>query len=192
MIYLQLFYEFFIIGLFTFGGGYAMIPLIQDAAVNSGWLTLEEFYNFIGICESTPGPIAVNMATYVGSTQGGILGSLCATLGVVLPSFIIILLIAALFSKFTQNKYFKYFIKGVRPVIVSLILFAGIKLLLNCIGININNFKVTLNYISIIIFILILGIYFLVTKIFKKKLSAIYIILISAVLGIVVSFIFEH
>ena len=107
MIYLELFYEFFIIGLFTFGGGYAMIPLIKDTVINNGWLTLEEFYNFIGICESTPGPIAVNMATYIGSTQGGLLGSLCATLGVVLPSFIIILLIAMCLQKLTSNKYFK-------------------------------------------------------------------------------------
>ncbi len=192
MIYLQLFYEFFIIGLFTFGGGYAMIPLIQDATVNNGWLTIEEFYNFIGICESTPGPIAVNMATYIGSTQGGILGSLCATLGVVLPSFIIILIIAAILNKLTSNKYFKNFIKGVRPVIVSLILFAGIKLLLNCIGINIQTLNVSINFISIIIFALILGIYLLVTKVFKKKLSAIYIIMISSVLGIIISFIFEN
>lgn len=191
MIYLQLFYEFFIIGLFTFGGGYAMIPLIQDVVVKNEWLTIEEFYNFIGICESTPGPIAVNMATYVGSTQGGILGSVCATLGVVLPSFIIILLIAAVLNKLTSNKYFKNFIKGVRPVIVSLILFAGIKLLIKCIGIDIHTLKVSFSYISLIIFGLIIGIYLLITKVFKKKLSAIYIILISAVFGIILSFIFE-
>ena len=191
MIYLQLFYEFFIIGLFTFGGGYAMIPLIQDVVVKNEWLAIEEFYNFIGICESTPGPIAVNMATYVGSTQGGILGSVCATLGVVLPSFIIILLIAALLNKLTSNKYFKNFIKGVRPVIVSLILFAGIKLLIKCIGIDIHTLKVSFSYISLIISGLIIGIYLLITKVFKKKLSAIYIILISAVFGIILSFIFE-
>lgn len=191
MIYLQLFYEFFIIGLFTFGGGYAMIPLIQDVVVRNEWLTIEEFYNFIGICESTPGPIAVNMATYVGSTQGGILGSVCATFGVVLPSFIIILLIAAVLNKLTSNKYFKNFIKGVRPVIVSLILFAGIKLLIKCIGIDIHTLEVSFSYLSIIILGLIIGIYLLITKVFKKRLSAIYIILISAVFGIILSFIFE-
>lgn len=191
MIYLQLFYEFFIIGLFTFGGGYAMIPLIQDVVVKNEWLTIEEFYNFIGICESTPGPIAVNMATYVGSTQGGILGSVCATFGVVLPSFIIILLIAAVLNKLTSNKYFKNFIKGVRPVIVSLILFAGIKLLIKCIGIDIHTLEVSFSYLSLIILGLIIGIYLLITKVFKKKLSAIYIILISAVFGIILSFIFE-
>lgn len=191
MIYLQLFYEFFIIGLFTFGGGYAMIPLIQDVVVKNEWLTIEEFYNFIGICESTPGPIAVNMSTYVGFTQGGILGSVCATFGVVLPSFIIILLIAAVLNKLTSNKYFKNFIKGVRPVIVSLILFAGIKLLIKCIGIDIHTLEVSFSYLSLIILGLIIGIYLLITKVFKKKLSAIYIILISAVFGIILSFIFE-
>ena len=90
MILFTLFIEFFKIGLFTIGGGYAMIPLVKETVLNYNWLSESEFYDFIGICESTPGPIAVNMATYVGSTQGGILGSICATLGVILPSFIII------------------------------------------------------------------------------------------------------
>ena len=95
MIYLQLFIEFFLIGLFTFGGGYAMIPLVRETVLENGWLTETQFYDFIGVCESTPGPIAVNMATFVGSDQAGVFGSICATLGVVLPSFIIILSITA-------------------------------------------------------------------------------------------------
>ena len=191
MIYLQLFYEFFIIGLFTFGGGYAMIPLIQDVVVKNEWLAIEEFYNFIGICESTPGPIAVNMATYVGSTQGGFLGSICATLGVVLPSFIIILLIAMLLKNFVKNQYFKRFIRGVKPVIMALIISTGITLLIKCIGINIENFEVNISYVSIIVFALITGVYFLIQHLFKKKLSAVQIILISAFLGIIFSYIFE-
>ncbi|MBQ4570641.1 MAG: chromate transporter [Bacilli bacterium] len=191
MIYLKLFYEFFLIGLFTFGGGYAMIPLIKETVVNNGWLTLDEFYSFIGICESTPGPIAVNMATYIGSTQGGILGSISATLGVVLPSFIIILLIAICLKRFTKNKHFKHFIKGVKPVIVSLILFAGITLLIKCIGIDIDAFDVNINYISIVILVIITVLYFVLLKVFKKKLSSIQIILISGVLGIILSYILE-
>ena len=107
MIYLQLFYEFFKIGLFTFGGGYAMIPLVKDTVITNSWLLENEFYDLLGICESTPGPIAINMATFVGSYQGGILGSAVATLGVVLPSFIIILLVAAILKNFIENKYFK-------------------------------------------------------------------------------------
>lgn len=191
MIYWTLFYEFFLIGLFTFGGGYAMIPLIKETVVNNGWLTLDEFYSFIGICESTPGPIAVNMATYIGSTQGGILGSAVATLGVVLPSFIIILLIAMCLKKLVDNKHFKNFIKGVRPVIVSLILFAGLTLLIKCVGIDVDTFNVNINFISIIILVFITMLYFIVLKLFKKKVSSIQIILLSGVLGIILSFIFE-
>ena len=93
MIYWYLFIEFFKIGLFTFGGGYAMIPLVRELVLEYGWLTEEAFTNFIGVCESTPGPVAINMATYVGSMQGGFLGSVAATFGVVLPSLIIIILI---------------------------------------------------------------------------------------------------
>ena len=92
MIYLQLFLEFLKIGALSFGGGLGMISLIHDTCVGSGWLTEEELLNMIAIAESTPGPIAVNMATFVGSSQGGILGALLATLGIVLPSFIIILI----------------------------------------------------------------------------------------------------
>ena len=110
MIYLQLFLEFFKVGLFCFGGAFGMIPLIEETVVNHGWLTEAEFFNLIGVCESTPGPIAVNTATYVGSVMGGPLGSIAATLGVVLPSFLIILLIAAVLKNLTDNKYFKGFI----------------------------------------------------------------------------------
>ena len=131
------------------------------------------------------------MATYVGSTQGGILGSFVATLGVVLPSFIIILLIAVCLKKLVENKHFKNFIKGVRPVIVALILFAGITLLIKCLGFNLSSFDINFNYISILIFSLIIGLYFLFIKVFKKKLSSIQIVLISAFLGIVICLIFE-
>lgn len=191
MIYLELFYEFFIIGLFTFGGGYAMIPLIKETVITNEWLTIDEFYRFVGVCESTPGPIAVNMATYVGSTQGGFLGSMCATLGVVLPSFIIILLIAMLLKNFVKNQYFKRFISGVKPVIMALIISTGITLLIKCIGINIENFEVNISYVSIIVFAVITGVYFLIQHLFKKKLSAVQIILISAVLGIIFSYLIE-
>ena len=88
MIFLKLFITFFQIGLFTFGGGYAMISLISEKVTAYGWLTEEELLNMIAVSESTPGPIAINMATFVGSDQGGVLGAICATLGVVLPSFL--------------------------------------------------------------------------------------------------------
>ena len=189
-IYLQLFYEFFKIGLFTFGGGYAMIPLVRDTAVNNGWLLADEFSSLIAVCESTPGPVAINMATYIGSLQGGILGSACATLGVVLPSFLIILLIASLLNKFTENKHFKNFIRGVKPVVTALILSTGLLLFVECIGINVSTFEINLKLISLIVFILIALSYIIVLKVFKKKISSIQLILIAAVLGIGLSYLF--
>ena len=190
MILLYLFLEFLKIGLFTIGGGYAMIPLIKETVLNYSWLTEEEFTNLIGICESTPGPIAINMATYVGSTQAGILGSLAATFGVVLPSFVIIVLIAAVFHKFTSNKYFKNFIKGVGPAITALILSTGILLLVKCIGVNVTNMNVNFNFVSIVVlFILTIG-YIVITKVFKKKVSTIMLILVSAFLGIGFGYLF--
>lgn len=190
MIYLELFYEFFKIGLFTFGGGYAMIPLVREVVVDKNWLAEADFYSFIGVCESTPGPVAINMATYIGSVQGGILGSVCATLGVVLPSFLIILLIASILHKFTENKYFKNFIRGVKPIVMALILSTGILLLVECMGLNIEQMTFDLEIVSAIVFILIVGIYFGVLKLFKKKLSTIYLIIIAASLGIIFSLIF--
>lgn len=189
-IYLQLFYEFFKIGLFTFGGGYAMIPLVRDTAVNNGWLLADEFSSLIAVCESTPGPVAINMATYIGSLQGGILGSACATLGVVLPSFLIILLIASLLNKFTENKHFKNFIRGVKPVVTALILSTGLLLFVECIGINVSTFETNLKIVSLIVFILIALSYIIVLKVFKKKISSIQLILIAAVLGIGLSYLF--
>ena len=190
MIYLELFFEFFKIGLFTFGGGFAMIPLVEDAAVNNGWLTSAEFYELIGVCESTPGPIAVNMATYIGSLQGGFFGSFCATLAVVLPSFLIILLIAAVLKNFTENKFFKGFIRGVKPVIAALILATGVSLLFKNIGfISLESFK--FDWISVLIFLCVVLLYFLFKEALWKKLSAIQIILISAGMGIVFCSIFK-
>ena len=122
MFCLELFIAFFEIGLFTFGGGYAMISIIREKALAFGWLTEEELLNMIAVSESTPGPIAVNMATFVGSSQAGILGSLSATLGVVLPSFIIILLISAVMRNFLKYKGVSAFLKGVRPAVVGLII----------------------------------------------------------------------
>lgn len=189
MILFKLFIEFFKIGLFTIGGGYAMIPLVKETVLNYNWLTESEFYDFIGICESTPGPIAVNMATYIGSVQGGILGSICATLGVVLPSFIIILIIASILKNFTDNKYFKGFIAGVKPVVIALITSTGVTLLIKCFGyVSLKEFE--FNTVSAICFILLSVIYFGYKYLKKKKLSTITLIAISAVLGITVSLIF--
>ena len=190
MIYLTLFLEFFQVGLFTFGGGLAMIPLIEDIVVKYGWLTETEFYNFVGVCESTPGPIAINMATYIGSLQGGILGSIMATLGVVLPSFFIILLIASVLKNMTENRFFIGFIKGVKPIVVGLIASMGFMLLVKAIGfksVSMFDFDIISTVILGFIVLIFFGYWFFT----KKKLSAIKLIILSAVLGVVVSVVAE-
>ena len=190
MIYLTLFLEFFKIGLFSFGGAFGMLPLIEETTVSHGWLTESSFYSFVGVCESTPGPIAVNIATYVGSLQGGILGSICATLGVVMPSFLIILLIASILNKFTENRFFKGFVTGVNPVIAALILSTGIILLARSFGyVNLKQWDI--DVISIAIFGVLTAVYFASKRLWKKKLSAVKIILLSAVLGVAFSVISE-
>lgn len=184
MIYLKLFLTFFEIGLFTFGGGYAIISIIRDKTLAFGWLTEEELLNMIAVSESTPGPIAVNMATFVGSTQGGILGSLCATLGVVLPSFIIILLIVSLIRNFLKYKGVQAFLKGVRPCVVALILATSITMALS----TLLSFTTLRGGFSpdikgIIILVILLSVAFIFKKIKKKKPYPIVMILISAGLG---------
>lgn len=191
MIYLLLFAEFFKIGLFCFGGAFGMIPLIEETVLKHGWLTESLFYDLIGVCESTPGPIAVNMATYIGSSQGGILGSIAATTGVVLPSFLIILAVASILKNFSDNKYFKAFLKGVKPVVTALILSTGIILLFKTLGWASNSFSFSFDFVSAIIFAVILGIFFGAKYIFKKKVSSILLIIISAGLGIGVSVLSE-
>lgn len=186
MIYLQLFFTFFKIGLFTFGGGYAMIPLVRDEAISLGWITEEAFVNFIAVAESTPGPIAINMATFIGSTSAGILGATCATLGVILPSFIIILLIASVLKKLLEVSGVKAFIKGIHPTITALILSTGLTMLLNSLF-SIKNIgsAFSFDYKALIILSVIILANFLYKKIFKKKPSAIILIIISAILGMI-------
>ena len=121
MILLELFWTFFKIGAFTFGGGYAMLPLIQSEVTSKGWIDEASLVNFVAVSESTPGPIAVNMATYVGSELGGVPGALCATLGVVLPSFIIILIVAKCFERFRQSRAIQGAMSGLKPAVVGLI-----------------------------------------------------------------------
>lgn len=130
MLYLQLFLTFFKIGLFGFGGGYAIAALIQNEVVNvHGWLTVAQFTDIMAISQATPGPIAINCATYVGYTAtNSILGSALATLAVILPSVIIVGLVSIFFSKFKQNKYVTYAFKGLKPLVVGLLASAAIVL----------------------------------------------------------------
>lgn len=184
MILLELFLTFFEIGALTFGGGYAMIPFVKDAVLTHGWLTEDELLNMIAVSESTPGPIAVNMATFVGSTQAGVLGSIVATLGVVLPAFTIMVIISALLKNFHKYKGVSAFLSGVRPAIVSLILGTAITLFLSVLlGIGGGTFTLNADLKGIIIFAIILAIAGVYKKIKGKKPSPILMIVISACLG---------
>ncbi len=199
MIYLTLFWEYFKIGLFTIGGGYAMLPLVTQIVTKHGWMTEQQLIEFIGVAESTPGPFAINLATFVGNTVGlstslgvfgGILGSLVATVAVVLPSLIIIMIVTGLFGKFQSNKYVKGALKGIRPVVVGLILSAvftvAAKVVLpdfsfkNIFAGGVSRF----NWISLII----MAAFFPLAqiKIKGKKIHPILLILLSAAVGIVI------
>ena len=187
-IILELFLVFFKIGLFSFGGGLGMIPLIIDEVTKRNWMSYEGVINFVGIAESTPGPIAVNIATLIGVEQAGILGGAVATLGVVLPSFIIILLIASVLTNLVKNKIFKAVFSGFKPVVVGLIIGMGFILLYNNVLIIDNNDfnSITFEFKSLIISIIIAILYLLYRKIFKKKMSPFILIIASAILGLLI------
>ena len=188
MIYLQLFYTFFLIGLFTFGGGYAMIPMIEDQIVAKGWMTDTQLADFIAISETTPGPFAINISTFIGSQTAGVLGAVCATLGVVLPSIIIIILAAIVLSKFLKNRFVQGALNGVKPVIVALIAATAIIFF-----VKIALFSGNPLFSQTVIFdkaavslLLVLSLFmFIYYKVQKKSLNPIALLLLSAVLGII-------
>ena len=189
-IYLELFLVFLEIGAFSFGGGYGMISMIREKTLAHGWLTEAELLNMIAVAESTPGPIAVNMATFVGSTQAGFFGSVLATLGVVLPSFIIILIISALIRDLLKYSGVKAFLGGVRPCIVGLILATAMiflmRILLGFVKIG-DSFA--FDFRGAVIFALIIliskGAPKYAPRLIKKSPSPIVLILISAALGMI-------
>lgn len=199
MVFLTLFWEYFKIGLFTIGGGYAMLPMVQQVIEKYGWLTRKELINFIGVAESTPGPFAINLATFVGINVGsqtslgifgGFLGTTVATFAVVLPSLIIIIIVTKLFQKFRTNKYVQGVLYGIRPVVVGLILSAVLSVgcavilpNLNLTSINKEGFS-QFNWISLII----VAVFFPLSriKIKGKKIHPILLILAAAAVGVVV------
>ena len=183
MIYLNLFLGFLKVGLFAFGGAYGAIPLIRDVVLSYGWVSDETLSYMIAVSESTPGPIMVNLATYVGSAEAGFLGALVATLAVVLPSFIIILLITALLKNAFKNKYVQAVLRGLKPSVIGIVLAMGVYMLVkNCLMED--TFKMNLRSIVITA---VLGIVAVLYKYFsKKKMSPIIMILISSLLGMFV------
>lgn len=184
---LELFAVFFKIGLFTFGGGYAMLPLIQQEALSRGWLDADTLYRFIGVCESTPGPIAVNMATFVGSTQAGLSGAACATLGVVLPALLVMLLIAAAMKDFGNNGIVRGAMSGIRPVVAGMILAVGLWTAVRCLLPQAGSGGLALSPDprQIGIALALCGATLLWCRGLKRRFSPILLILFSALCGIV-------
>ena len=182
MIYLELFLGFLKVGCFSFGGAYAAIPIIREVVLDYGWMTPEMFSYMTAVSESTPGPIMINLATYVGAAQAGLAGAIIATFAVALPAFLIVLLIIAVFRKATDNKYFRAVLNGIKPCIVGIILAVG------CCMIIENLFTVpysALNIRAVIITAVLAIIYFGQRKLFNHGVSPIALIIISAVLGII-------
>lgn len=184
MRYLELFLTFLKIGAFTFGGGYAMLPLIQDEVIAHGWLEQQALIDFIAVSESTPGPFAVNISTYVGYEVGGFFGAVCATSGVALPSFVIILIVAKCFDKFRNNRVVSGCMSGLKPAVVGLIGAAAVSVAATVFlpdGFTVSVFRNFDFYFSLIIFAAALILAW-------KKIHPILIICLSAVLGILVGY----
>ena len=183
MIYFDLFLGFLKVGCFAFGGAYGAIPLIRDVVLSYGWLGDEMLTYMIAVSESTPGPIMVNLATYIGSSQAGFLGAVIATLAVVLPSFLIILLATALLKTVLKNKYVQAVLRGLKPCVIGIVLATGIYMVLvNCFG-TISATKVDLQAMTITILLVAFMVGY--KQIAKKKLTPIMLIVLAAIAGVV-------
>ena len=191
MIYARLFWEFFKAGLFAVGGGLATLPFLTAMSDSTGWFTKAQLADMVAVSESTPGPIGVNMATYVGFTIKGIPGSIVATIGLITPSVIVILFIARILEKFRSNKYVDRAFYGIRPSSTALITSALIGLMMLCFF-NIELFKETGALTDLFSFkntLLFVGLFILTNYVKQtKKLHPIFFIALSAVIGIAFSF----
>lgn len=181
MIYLKLFWEFIKVSCFTFGGAYGAIALIRDMVVSNGWLSEDRLAYMIAISESTPGPIMVNMATYIGSDQAGFWGAVVATVAVVLPAYLVILLVLGILKNTIQNRYVQAVLRGLKPCVTGIVLATGSYMVIgNCWkGNGLDLRAVTLTAVLV-------GGMIGYKAITKKKLSPIALICISAVLGMIV------
>lgn len=184
MIYLDLWIGFLKVGLFSFGGAYSAIPLIRDVVLSYGWLTDEQLTNMIAISESTPGPIMVNIATYVGSSRAGFLGALLATLAVVLPAFVIILLLLTLGRYAMKNKHVQAIMEGLKPAVTGIILATGLYMM----GSSVLNLggKISFSWQMLCISAILCTLMFVCHKLRKKSLSPFVLIAVAAVCGIVI------
>jgi len=186
MIYLQLFFTFLKVGTFAFGGGYAMLSLIGDSVLQYGWMTEQELLNFVGVETVIPGPIAVNMATFIGYEQGGFLGALLATIGVVLPSFIVILIVAAFIKNLLKYLPVKIFIASMRPALGGLILSVAITMALTVFfGIDtVKNICLTFDWRTLAVLAVVIAVPILWKQFMKKEFSSILLVAISGMIGV--------
>lgn len=185
MIYLTLFLEFLKMGAFTFGGGYAMIPFVEETVISHGWLTPGELVDFIAVSESTPGAFAVNISTYVGSQVGGFFGALCATVGLVLPPFLLILIIAKCYERFKENILVRGVMLGLKSTVVGLIAATVLNVGRNVLFPNGFSFDLFPGVLSTGNFGFIIVVFaVMLFLLLYKKLNPILIILLSAGLGI--------
>ena len=182
MIYLKLFWDFFRVSCFTFGGAYGAIPLIRDMVLANGWLSDERITYMIAVSESTPGPIMVNMATYIGSDQGGFLGSVLATVGVVLPAYLVILLIVAILQNAIKNQYVQAVLRGLKPCVTGIVLATGGYMVIH----NVLPGDMAIDLPGLLITVILTGLIWLFPKVTGKKLSPIALIFCSAVLGVMI------
>ena len=184
MIYIELFIGFLTVGLFSFGGAYAAIPLIRDVVLSYGWLDDDALTNMIAISESTPGPIMVNLATYVGCSKAGVFGGIIATLTVILPAFFIILLVMVLLRKALANKYVQAVLGGLKPCIIGIIAATGFYMILNNCVMPLK--QQTADLWPILVTVILAVFYYGSRRLLKKKMSPIVLIVTSAVLGVAV------
>ena len=183
MIYFDLFTGFLKVGCFAFGGAYGAIPLIQDVVRSYGWINDEMFAYFVAVSESTPGPIMVNLATYIGSRQAGFMGAVLATAGVVLPSFVIILVLTALLKTFLKNPYVQAVIHGIKPCIIGIVLATGLWMIIKNCFVKSGAFSVDILSLTITCALFVIS--YMYKKKRKKALSPIMLIIISAFMGVV-------
>lgn len=181
MIYLDLFFGFLKVGCFAFGGAYGAIPLIRDTVLSYGWLSDESLTNMIAVSESTPGPIMVNLATYVGSSQAGFFGAVIATMAVVLPSFLIVLLITALLKKALKNRWVRAVLRGVKPCVIGIVLAVGVYMTLHrCLP----GMEIDIPAVCITVLLAAGAAAYRVLR--GKKLPPVALILFAAVLGVII------
>lgn len=188
MIYLNLFLGFLQVGLFSFGGAYASIPLIRDVVLSYHWLTDEELAYMIAVSESTPGPLMINLATYVGSSQGGFLGGVLATVAVALPAFVLIVLILGILHRFMEYRPVQALMDGLRPCMTGIVLATGIYMLYENLGVadGMINGKLTCDLAALVILVLLVLYLLICGRVKHKKISPLTLILAGAILGVLI------